>query len=108
MNYIIYFVSKNSNINYIYEFLLLVQEYFKKKNLANLYILYEKDFFFMWLIETIFYFNIKEYTKETKKKDLYEKIKSNSIVVLQEIFLRSKDIKSKLNKIRYILNLSIK
>jgi hypothetical protein len=62
----------------------------------------------MWLIETIFYFNIKENTKEPKKKDLYEKIKSNSLVVLQEIFLRSKDIKSKLNKIRYILNLSYK
>ena len=108
INFIIYFVSKNSNINYIYEFLLLVQEYFKKKNIANLYILYEKDFFFMWLIETIFYFNIKENTKEPKKKDLYEKIKSNSLVVLQEIFLRSKDIKSKLNKIRYILNLSYK
>ena len=57
----------------------------------------------MWLIETIFYFNIKENAKETSKKDLYEKIKSNAIILLQEIFLRSKDIKNKLNKIRYIL-----
>ena len=108
INFCIYFVSKNSNINYIYDFLLLIQEYFKNKNITNLYILYEKDFFFMWLIETIFYFNIKENTKETQKKDIYEKIKSNSVVLLQEIFLRSKDIKNKLNKIRYILNLSYK
>ena len=108
VNFCIYFVSKNSNINYIYDFLLLVQDYFKKKNIANLYILYEKDFFYMWLIETIFYFNIKENAKETSKKDLYEKIKSNAIILLQEIFLRSKDIKNKLNKIRYILNLSYK
>ena len=108
INFCIYFVSKNINTNYIYEFLLLIQEYFKKKNISNLYILFEKDFFYMWIIETIFYFNIKENTKEPNKKDIYEKIKSNAVIILQEIFKRSKDIKNKISKIRYILNLSYK
>ena len=108
INFCIYFVSKNMNTNYIYEFLLLVQEYFKKKNISNLYILFEKDFFYMWIIETIFYFNLKENTKEPNKKDIYEKIKSNAVTILQEIFVRSKDIKNKISKIRYILNLSYK
>ena len=107
-NFCIYFVSKNNNLDYINEFLLLVQEFFKKKYISNLYILYEKDFFYMWLIETIFYSNLKENIKETQKKDMYEKIKSNAVILLQEIFLRSKDINTKLNKIRYILNFSYK
>ena len=62
----------------------------------------------MWLIETIFYFNLKENTKEAQKKDIYEKIKSNAVLLLQELFLRSKELNTKLNKIRYILNFSYK
>ena len=108
INFCIYFISNNSNINHINDFLLLIQDFFKMKNITNLYILFEKDFFYMWLIETIFYFNINENTKEAQKKDLYEKIKSNANTVLQELFLKSKDIKNKLNKIRFILNLSYK
>ena len=104
INFCIYFVSKNKNINYLNEFLLLIQEYFKKKNIINLYILFEKDFFYMWLIETIFYFNLKENAKE--KKEILEKIKSNSLKLLKELFTRSKDIKNKIGKIRYIINLS--
>ena len=108
INFCIYFVSKSPNLNYINEFLLLVQKYLKKKSISNLYILYEKDFFYMWLIETIFYFNLKENTKEAQKKDIYEKIKSNAVLLLQELFLRSKELNTKLNKIRYILNFSYK
>jgi hypothetical protein len=68
------FASKNNDINYVYDFLTKIQGYLKRKDIKNLYVLYEKDFFYTWLIETIFYFNLKENTKEIQKKDLYEKI----------------------------------
>ena len=108
VNFCIYFVSINNNINYINEFLSLTQEYLSKKNIINLYILHEKDSFYMWLIETYFYFNLKENTKENQKKDIYEKIKSNTLKLLQEIFIKSKDIKNKISKIKYIIYLSYK
>ena len=108
INLCLSFVSKNNNINYINEFLLLIQEYLKKKNIINLYILHEKDSFYMWLIETYFYFNLKENTKENQKKEIYEKIKSNTLKLLEEIFIRSKDIKNRITKIKYIIYLSYK
>ena len=108
INFCIYFVSKNINTNYIYEFLLLIEEYFKNKNIENLYVLYEKDLLYIWLIETIYYCNTKEISKDTSKKDLYEKIKTNAIALIQQLFIRSKDLKNKLNKIKYILFFSYK
>ena len=108
INFCIYFVSINSNVNYINEFLLLIQQYFKRTDITNLYILFEKDFFYTWLIETIFFFNLKENTKDSQKKDIYEKIKSNAILLLQNLFEKSKDLNNNLKKMRFILNLAYK
>ena len=108
INFCIYFVSKNIITNYIYEFLLLIEENFKKKEIDNLYVLYESFYLYKLLIETIFYFNTKEITKDSSKKDLYEKIKAIAVKLLQELFINSKDLKNKLNKIKYILFFSYK
>ena len=108
INFCINLVSKNIVTDYIYDFLILIQENLKKKDILNLYIFYEKDYFYSWLIETIFYFNNKENTKDTSKKDLYEKIRTNSITIFQEIFSKIKNEKNKINKIQFILNFSYK
>ena len=80
----------------------------EKNEIMNIFIIYEKDFFYAWLIETIFYFNNKENNKEPKNKDIYEKIKTNSINVFQAIIKKIKNENNKIKKIQYILNFSYK
>jgi hypothetical protein len=108
VNFCIYFVSKNIITNYIYDFLLMIQEYLEKKDIINIYIFYEKDIFYQWLIETLFYFNNKENTKDTKRQDIYEKIRLNAITIFIEIFSKIQNYSNKLNKIQFILNFSYK
>ena len=108
VNFCIYFVSKNIITKYIYDFLLMIQEFLEKKDIINIYIFYEKDNFYQWLIETLFYFNNKENTKITKKQEIYEKIRINAITIFKEIFSKIKNYSNKLNKIQYILNFSYK
>ena len=79
----------------------------KRKDINNIYILYEKDFLYIWLIETIFYFNFQENTKDASKKSLYEDIRKNSLDLLQELFIRSEG-KEKFNRIKYVIYLAYK
>ena len=102
INIIINFVSKNVITEYILEFIQIIKDFLKRKDIGNLYILYEKDFLYYWLTKTIFYFNINENTKDTSKKKLYEDIKKNSVELLQELFKKSEG-KEKFNRIRYVL-----
>ena len=108
LNFCISLVSKNIITNFINDFLLSIQQFMEKNEIMNIYIIYEKDYFFSWLIETIFYFNNKENAKDPKNKDIYEKIKTNSINVFQEIIKKIKDDKNKIKKMQFILNFSYK
>ena len=108
VNFCIYFVSKNIITEYIYDFLLMIEEYLEKKDIINIYIFYEKDNFYQWLIETLYYFNNKENTKDTKRQDIYEKIRTNAIIIFKEIFTKIQNYSNKLNKIQFIFNFSYK
>ena len=107
INLCISFVSKNIITKYIYDLINIIQEFLVRKDITNLYILYEKDFLYIWLIETIFYFNIKENTKDTSKKTLYEDIKENSLDLLKDLFISSKG-KEKFNRIKYVIYFAYK
>ena len=107
INLCISFVSKNIIIKYTNELINIIQEFLKRKDINNIYILYEKDFLYIWLIETIFYFNFQENTKDASKKSLYEDIRKNSLDLLQELFIRSEG-KEKFNRIKYVIYLAYK
>ena len=102
INLIIDFVSRNIITEHIYEFIEIIQGFLKRNDIRNIYILYEKDFLYFWLINTIFYFNIHENTTDASKNNLYEDIKNNAVDLLQELFERSEG-KEKFNRIRYVL-----
>ena len=102
INLMRYFVTRNIITEHIYEFIQIMQRFLKRKDIRNIYILYEKDFLYFWLIKTIFYFNIRENTKDNSKNNLYENIKNCSLDLLQELFKRSEG-KEKFNRIRYVL-----
>ena len=105
--YCLLFISKSSE-KYIELFIKIIFSFFKDETINNRIIVYENEYIYPWIIQTIFYYSNEENENEIIDKNYLESIRNQSLVFFCEFFRHRRPSEEFIRNASYILEYSYK
>ena len=105
IEYCLLFTSRAQE-KYVDLFLANVFSFFKDETIVNKSILFKNENFYLWAIETIFYFNNKENQEKIKDKNILKAIQNQTISFFSEYFNLHEPGEEFMRRANYILKYS--
>ena len=89
-------------------FISIIFSFFKDETISNRIIIYENDYIYPWIIQTIFYYYNIENEKNIQIKNILDNIRNKSINFFCEFFSHRRPTEEFIKRANYILNYSYK
>ena len=107
LDYCLLFVSKTHE-KFVDAFISIIFSFFKDETISNRIIIYENDYIYPWIIQTIFYYYNIENEKNIQIKNILDNIRNKSINFFCEFFSHRRPTEEFIKRANYILNYSYK
>ena len=107
LDFCLLFVSKTRE-KFIDEFISILFSFFQDETINNRIIIYENEYIYPWIIQTIFYYYSIENDETIQNKKIFENIRNRSINLFCEFFSHRRPTEEFIKRVNYILQYSYK